>query len=269
MSGIEKFKFKLLSFGSAILFSLLIISILKSAVSAPSNVPGKFTGGVLNSTPNLGFGGEQIKPSPVSSLTLQSDLQTVRVKKVIDGDTVKIETGEVVRLIGIDAPERVNLSRSVTCFGKESSEYVRKLLEGSLIKLEKDVSEKDRYGRLLRYVWKEDLMVNEFLVREGYATVSTYPPDVKYQERLVEAQRKAREENKGLWSVCFASAGNKQVESTKGKQQAPSSGNYVCDCSKICSQISSCEEAQYQLKICNCVARDADGDGVACDSMCQ
>jgi len=126
----------------------------------------------------------------------------VKVVRVIDGDTFEIEGGQRVRLIGIDTPESVHPDdERNTEFGKEASDYSKKLLEGKMVRLEKDVSETDRYGRLLRYAYMEDdTFVNELLVKEGYAKVSTYPPDVKYSDLFVEAERYARENNKGLWA---------------------------------------------------------------------
>lgn len=128
--------------------------------------------------------------------------QKVLVTRVIDGDTVEIEGGEKVRYIGIDTPETVDPRKPVQCYGKEASDKNKELVEGKEVKLEKDISETDKYGRLLRYVWLGDILVNEYLVKEGYAQVSTYPPDVKYQDRFLAAQREARENKRGLWEAC-------------------------------------------------------------------
>lgn len=227
-----------------------------------------------------------------ASVNFNPSRYKAKVINVIDGDTIKIEGGQVVRYIGIDTPETVHPSKPVQCYGKEASDKNKELVEGKEVKLEKDVSETDKYGRLLRYVWLGDMLVNEYLVREGYAQSSSYPPDVKYQDRFVEAQRQAREEKKGLWGDIY----NAQLTQTQQAQQQtttstqntqpiikqtttpaqtqaqPSnqtSGSYTCDCFKTCSQMSSCAEAQYQLNVCGCRARDADEDGVACDSDCQ
>ncbi len=128
------------------------------------------------------------------------------VTGVVDGDTLEARLdGRVVRvrLIGIDAPEATT---TVECFGREATARVRALVPpGTVVGLEKDVSETDRYGRLLRYLWLADgRMLNEVLVREGYAQAATYPPDVRYQDRLLLAQRRAREAGAGLWSACVA-----------------------------------------------------------------
>lgn len=132
---------------------------------------------------------------------------SILVTKVIDGDTIEVEGGIRVRLIGIDTPETVDPRRPVGCFGKEASNELKKLLNRKGVFLEKDVSETDKYGRLLRYVYlplgaNQMLFVNDYMVREGFALVLTYPPDVKYNEQFRQAEREAREEKRGLWGRC-------------------------------------------------------------------
>jgi endonuclease YncB( thermonuclease family) len=144
----------------------------------------------------------QEPPGKDKSQTLQSESEFATVVRVVDGDTLVIDGGRRLRLIGIDAPESVHPNRPVACFGKESSDFAKQLLEGKTVRLVKDVSETDRFGRLLRYVWIDGLFVNEHLVKEGYATAVTYPPDVKYQEEFRAAEKEARENNKGLWHYC-------------------------------------------------------------------
>lgn len=127
------------------------------------------------------------------------------VARVIDGDTILVTLqGRQyrVRYIGMDTPETVHPSLPVQCYGKEASEFNRRLVEGKSVYLERDISQVDRYGRLLRYVWLEDEMVNGILVREGYAQVATFPPDVKYVQELLELQQRARQERAGLWGKC-------------------------------------------------------------------
>lgn len=130
------------------------------------------------------------------------------VKRVIDGDTIELSDGRNLRYIGIDTPETVDPNRPVGCFGKEASGKNKELVLGKEVELEKDVSDTDRFGRLLRYVYimidGERRMVNELLVREGYANASSYPPDVKYQEFLRSAEGIARETNVGMWGPCLS-----------------------------------------------------------------
>lgn len=129
--------------------------------------------------------------------------KTYLVKRIIDGDTIELEGGERVRYIGIDTPETVNPGKLVQCFGKEASRANRELVEGKLVKLEKDISNRDKYGRLLRYVYQEDKFVNLELVRNGYAYAFTYPPDVKNSKLFVGAEKAARENHQGLWDTCL------------------------------------------------------------------
>ncbi len=138
--------------------------------------------------------------SPLATPEASHGGELATVVSVVDGDTIKIEGGEVVRYIGVNTPETVAPNKPVECFGKEASSKNKELVQGKTVELEKDVSQRDRYGRLLRFIWIGDMLINEVLVREGYAQVSTYPPDVKYQARFVEAQRLAVAEKKGLWS---------------------------------------------------------------------
>lgn len=123
-----------------------------------------------------------------------------KVMRVVDGDTIKLENGQIVRYIGVDTPETVDPRRAVGCFGKEASAKNKELVLGKEVRLVKDVSETDKYQRLLRYVYAGDLFINEYLVREGYARASSYPPDVKYQDLFRDAEREAREANRGLWA---------------------------------------------------------------------
>jgi len=124
------------------------------------------------------------------------------VERVVDGDTFIIAGGERVRMIGVDTPETVKPGTAPEPYGKEASQYTKKMLAGKKVRLEFDVAERDKYGRLLAYVYLEDgTFVNEKLVAEGYARVLTIPPNVKYAERLLAAERQAREEGRGLWGL--------------------------------------------------------------------
>lgn len=128
--------------------------------------------------------------------------------RVADGDTVRVVVDGVeerVRYIGIDSPELHPSSPATPDpYAEAASEANARLLAGGRMVLEKDVSERDRYGRLLRNVWIERdgtwTFVNLALVAEGYAQVSTFPPDVAYVDVLLAAERAAREGGRGLWS---------------------------------------------------------------------
>jgi len=122
---------------------------------------------------------------------------------VIDGDTIDVN-GQRIRYIGINTPEIGHGRSADDCFGKEAMDFNRNLVLKGELRLEKDVSETDKYGRLLRYVYLPDArMVNEELVSEGYARAATYPPDVKYAEKFRLLESEARYSKKGLWGKCF------------------------------------------------------------------
>lgn len=130
---------------------------------------------------------------------------TVKVARVVDGDTIELEGGARVRYIGVNTPETVDPRRAVQCFGHEASDYNKKLLEGGFVRLVKDISGTDKYGRLLRYVYLPDgTFVNLKLVSDGYAQVNTYPPDVAHAKEFTAAQAAARAAGRGLWSACPA-----------------------------------------------------------------
>lgn len=149
-------------------------------------------------------------PSPTPA-----GLEEALVINVVDGDTIDvlIDGREFrVRYIGIDTPETVDPRRPLECFGREASERNRGLVEGRTVGLERDVSEIDRFGRLLRYVWTDPsigsgqaLMVNARLVEEGYAAATTFPPDVRYAELFSTLEAQARSQGRGLWGpACTA-----------------------------------------------------------------
>ncbi len=149
----------------------------------------------------------EITPVATSSATQGLEGEKVYVSKVVDGDTIIVNEQTTVRFIGIDTPETVDPRRPVGCFGKEASNEVKNLLTGKSVILEKDVSDKDKYNRILRYIYlpMDDgqlLFVNDYLVREGFGKVLTYPPDVKFDAQFREAERQAKEKRKGLWGKC-------------------------------------------------------------------
>lgn len=145
---------------------------------------------------------------------------TARVVEVIDGDTVKVKMNgktETVRLIGIDTPETVHPSKPVQPYGPEASNYTKSKLAGKTVYLELDVEQRDKYGRLLAYVWlavpkstsDNEIKANLFnarLLLDGYARLSTYPPNVKYVNRFTVWQKEARAKERGLWGIPVAEA---------------------------------------------------------------
>jgi micrococcal nuclease len=161
----------------------------------------------LNLNDAQGFSEVGTKNSTMNSI---QNPELFLVTKVIDGDTIEIEGGKRVRYIGIDTPETVHPSKPVECYGKEASNKNIELVLDKKVSLVKDVSETDKYGRLLRYVYVGDVFVNDYLVKEGYAKASTYPPDVKFNEQFLTSQKYAIDNDKGLWgSTCDISTPSK------------------------------------------------------------
>ena len=132
---------------------------------------------------------------------------TAQVVRVVDGDTIRVALPsgeEPVRYIGIDTPESVEPGSPVECFAKRASALNERLVAGERVRLVRDVEERDRYGRLLAYVYRErdGLFVNAELVRRGYATVATFPPNVAHERDFKRLASRARLSGRGLWSEC-------------------------------------------------------------------
>ncbi|MPZ23183.1 MAG: hypothetical protein GEU28_06485 [Dehalococcoidia bacterium] len=146
--------------------------------------------------------------APLVSATPDGDLPTgdlAAVVSVTDGDTIRVELDGVVfpvRYIGIDTPETSHPTVDVQCFGREATEANRALVEDEVVLLVSDVSDTDQYDRLLRYVYVDGAMVNEALVRQGFAVARAYPPDVRHDELLAAAEDEARSADRGLWGAC-------------------------------------------------------------------
>jgi len=123
------------------------------------------------------------------------------VKRVVDGDTFITKNDNRIRLIGVNTPETVKPNNPVERYGKEASNFTKQQLSGKTVYLFSDAGDKDKYGRLLRYVFikGEPTMFNEVLIREGYANTMTVPPNVMFSDRFVKLEREAREKKKGLW----------------------------------------------------------------------
>lgn len=136
------------------------------------------------------------------STTPAQHSESLRVKSVIDGDTVEMEDGRKVRYIGMNSPEIERGAKKGQCYGEEASRRNKELVEGKEIRLEKDVSETDKYGRLLRYVYVGDIFVNETLVREGFAEAKRYKPDTAKADALEAAESEATDAKRGKWGKC-------------------------------------------------------------------
>ena len=142
----------------------------------------------------------------VLSVFAQQNSNLIPVSKVVDGDTFWVMhpngTEEKIRLIGVDSPEARRTGRNeIEYFGKESSDFAKRILSGKKVRLEYDVQRYDRYRRTLAYVYLEDgTFFNALLVKEGYATVATFPPNVKHEALFLQEEQKARRLRKGLWA---------------------------------------------------------------------
>ncbi len=253
------------------------------------------------------------KPAQVTQqkevkVNTQVDQETLvekgKVLSVTDGDTLRVSINGKsvpVRLIGMNTPEINHQTEPVQCYGPVAKKALEALVLNKEITLEKDKSDKDQYGRSLRYVWAGKVLVNEYMTQKGYGFAASYPPDTKYQKRIDAGEQSAKAALTGLWATNTCNGNvytgtykdpNKVPETpvTEVKPTAPApvatpyvappapvstppqnteSSSYSCNCSKTCTQMNSCEEAQYQLNVCGCSARDGDDDGIACDSSCQ
>ncbi|RLJ70333.1 excalibur calcium-binding domain-containing protein [Hydrogenivirga caldilitoris] len=189
------------------------------------------------------------------------------IEKVIDGDTL-LCSGEKVRLIGIDTPESTMNRRvykqsefgspkEVIALGIKAKRFVMGVVSpGTRVRLEFDIQRRDKYGRLLAYVYLPDgRMLNELILREGYASLLTIPPNVKYTDRFREAFKYARENNKGLWAEA-------KIRNFPVKR---------CGDKRYCSQMNSCDEAIFYFRVCGLkrLDGDGDGDGIPCEKLCK
>ena len=139
----------------------------------------------------------QDRPPERSPQTVSQQRVCVRV---IDGDTIELDGGERVRLLGVDTPETVDPRRPVQYFGKEASAFTRRMVEGKNVRLEEDQDTRDRYGRTLAYVYLQDgTFLNAEIVRQGYGHAYTRFP-FRYEQRFVQLEREARENGRGLWA---------------------------------------------------------------------
>lgn len=160
-----------------------------------------------NAFPDQGDTTDKMTPSNDADAS-DPDAGLGEVIRVVDGDTIVVRINgqeEKIRLIGINTPESVDPRKPVECFGKEASKHAAELLpEGTAIRLVRDVEARDRYKRLLAYVYRKDdgLFVNLALINDGFAQPATYPPNVAHVEEFSAAAQVAREQNRGLWAAC-------------------------------------------------------------------
>lgn len=151
--------------------------------------------------------GDLVDPAPAFDPTIPT------VSAHVDGDTIDVMLGghtERVRLLGIDTPETKDRGRPVECFGPQASSYTARLLPvGTQVTLERDVVERDHFGRLLAHVHRrvDALHVNLEIVRSGHADVLTIAPNHRHSSSMADARDRARREGRGLWSACSGGTG--------------------------------------------------------------
>jgi micrococcal nuclease len=191
-------------------------------------------------------------------------LQMATVIRVIDGDTIDVflnGTTQRLRYIGIDTPETVDPSRPIGCYGHEASDKNRELVEGKQVGLEKDASETDEFGRLLRYVWVGELSVNAALVKGGYAESKSYPPNTGHQAALDALQRQAQAAQLGRWGPECANA---TAVPTVTQTPPPGIGNEVCDFSGTNQPVIKGNISRSGEKIYHVPGQDSyDGTGIS------
>lgn len=212
--------------------------------------------------------------------------QYYSVTKVVDGDTLAVDIdGEVetIRLIGINTPETVDPRKTVECFGVEASNKAKELLSGQNVRVERDPSqgERDKYGRLLAYVYLESgVSFNKYMVEEGYAYEYTYNVPYIYQNEYKFAEIFAKENEKGLWApgVCDLSepiptSAPMSIPKEITTEASQTSTNYSCSANIYnCGDFSTHDEAQSVYESCGGVAHDVhgldrDNDGTSCETL--
>lgn len=253
--------------GSTVLFFVLL-----AVTTAPSAPQKEEAGSQIESI--------TLAPTILPTLNPESQRTQTRVVKVIDGDTVNVELegkAETIRLIGIDAPEKNDPRKPVQCFAIEATNKAKELLSGKTVSLESDATQgdRDKYQRILRYIFLDGTNINKLMLSEGYAHEYTYNLPYKYQSEFKQAEKEAQEAKRGLWAddacVLGSSAVSPTVSSTiQPEGQTPqTNGNFACRGKTKCGEMASCDEAYFYLNTCGVSRLDGDKDGVPCESLCR
>jgi micrococcal nuclease len=193
------------------------------------------------------------------------------VSRVVDGDTVEVRLRArvtSVRLIGVDTPETVSPGEPVECYGARASRYTTRKLEGERVHLEFDEERKDHYGRLLAYVWSESTLFNRTLVVRGLATVAIYPPNDKYEARLISSEEHAQAANRGLWEACAQGRRHTRAQGGTAPGRGPCDSNYKGACVPRYPPDLDCPDVsaiRFQSVGDDPHGFDGDYNGVACE----
>jgi len=237
-----------------VVIGLFVILMIIGSFSSPEESNTKTDQDTKN---NIEESVQVIPPEPepeiIESEIIEPERELFKVTEVIDGDTIKIDTGESVRLICIDTLERGQSGY------QEAKDYLEGLILDKEVKLVKDISETDKYDRLLRYVYLDGDFVNEMIVREGHGEAYPYSPDTALCPQIQEAEDRAKGEGKGIWAI------EEEVE-----EEAPSF-DYICGSNYYnCADFSTHAEAQSVFEFCgggDIHGLDRDNDGLACETL--
>jgi len=208
---------------------------------------------------------DESPPEPVApkETTTKPTEETYTVTRVIDGDTIEVEGGIRVRLICIDTPEKGEE------YYQEAKDFLTDYILNEKIRLVKDVSETDRYGRLLRYVYGANVLINGRIVQKGYARVYRYPPDTELCDDIELLETQAKNDKIGIWSEPEPSP---TPEPEPAEEPQPISG-YTCSYNAYnCPDFSTHAQAQAVYEDCGGVSNDVhrldrDKDGLACETL--
>ncbi len=190
------------------LFLILFLVVLACIGCGQTNSPGAKSATTNYATKDATKDTTEDAPKATTeTMTAQAsapEQKLYQVVRLVDGDTFKIHFNnqlESVRLIGVNTPEIHHPTKGVEPYGREAAAYAKKLLDGKSVKLVFDVQTRDRYGRLLAYVYLPDgRFLNAQLVQDGYAQVMTVPPNVRFADTFVTMEQQAREAGRGMWA---------------------------------------------------------------------
>ena len=185
-------------------------------------------------------------------ITSAKQSENYLVTKIIDGDTIEIETGQRVRLICINTPEKGENGY------KEATQFLNRLLKNKRVKLVSDTSDRDKYGRLLRYVYIDNIFVNKEIVKEGFGVTAIYKPDTKKCGQIKKAEDISKKNRKGIWAAL------KQDKNI----------GIICTSNVYnCKDFKTQAEAQHVFDFCKNSAGDihkldgSDKDGIVCEFL--
>ena len=197
-----------------------IDKLITEKIQQTAHIDGKFRDNFVNENKeNSPNDNKNEKNQSVEPPTINST-RSAKVIRVLDGDTIEIEGGQRVRYLGINAPE------SGQPFSTEATRENERLVAGRVVNLEFDVQTQDRYQRLLAYIWVGNKLVNEEIVKNGYAVSETIQPNVKYQDLILKAQQEARDACRGLWvGLCSRNPESSCIKIVNINADAPGNDN--------------------------------------------